>query len=134
MVDIFVLAAAVALIFLATNPKWQLQVGKHRRVNADGKFKVAILFPLGATLSIVAGARLIGALDPNLCGACSRITYGVVPTPYIGWVLTFIGVLGLKSFSAVRRPMDRALVIIGIICGPLLLGVGFFEVATQLRR
>jgi hypothetical protein len=134
MVDIGALALAIVLIVMASNPRWQIQVGKHRLANASGNLKFAVIFPLGATISIVAVARLIGVLDAKLCPACSRITYGLVLTPYVGWVLTFIGLLGVKSFSTIRRPISRALVVIGIICGPLLLGTGFFEIVVRLRK
>jgi len=133
MLDLFALVLAVVLVVIASSSKWQIKVGKHRSALASGAYKLGLIFPLGGTISILAILRLIGRLEPDLCRGCSRITYGLVATPLIGWVLTFIGLIGLKSFGTIDRSLSKALVLIGVICGPLLLGVGFFEILVTLR-
>jgi hypothetical protein len=133
MFDICVLALAIVLLTMATNRTWDIKIGKHRPVSASGNYKLGLIFPLGAVISILAIIRIVGHFDSGLCVSCSRIPYSLVVTPYVGWVLTFIGLFGLKSFTEIRKPMSRALVIIAIICGPLLLGVGFFQILLRLR-
>jgi hypothetical protein len=92
------------------------------------------MLPLAMTLAIVASIRLFGDFNPKQCPACSRVAYGLVATPYCGWALTVIGLLGLRSFGAIRSRMTRGLVIISIIAGPFLLGIGFHDIIQQIRR
>jgi hypothetical protein len=133
MFDYCALALAAVLVAFACNPRWELRLGKFRTVTVSGSQKFALVFPLGSTISIIAILRLIGRFDPSLCGTCSRITYDLVWMPYVGWVLAFIGLSGLRSFSVVKGRGSKSLVVLAVVCGPLLVGVGFFEILLRLR-
>lgn len=133
MLDICVLVLAVCLLALASNPRSRIPVGKFHDAIASGKFKAVFLLPLALTLAIVASTRLFGDFNPTECPACSRVAYGLVVTPYSGWALTIIGLLGLRSFRAIRSRMTRGLVIVSIIAGPFLMAIGFHDIIQQIR-
>src|SRR5256885_11701925 len=133
MFDFVVLGLAIVLMVIAVNPRWHLQVGKLRRTPASARFKFCFVFPLGASLSMIAGLRLIGYLNHNLCHTCMRVGYGVVTQLYFGWVFTFIGLLGLRSFATTKKLANRSLIVIASICGPLLLAFGFFEIVVRIK-
>ena len=134
MLDICVLVLAVCLLTLASNPKSRITVGKFHHAPASATEKVIFLVPLALTLAIVASVRLFGDFNPKLCPACSRVEHGLAVTPYIGWALTFIGLLGVRSSPAIRSRMTRGLVIVSIVAGPFLMGIGFHDIMLQIRR
>ena len=133
MVDLGALVLAMFLMFVVGNQRFQFQVGRFKHVKANGHFRLIFVFPLGATLSLIAIFRLIGHLRPDQCTPCSRVSYGVLSTLYPGWALTSIGLFGVKSFAVIQKPMIRALVIISIICGPFLMWVGFHDIVLWMR-
>jgi hypothetical protein len=133
MLDICVLVLAVCLLTLAANPKSRITVGKFHNATASGTFKVVFLLPLALTLTIVASARLFGDFNPKQCPACSRVQYSLAVTPYVGWALTVIGLMGLRSFRAIHSRGTRGLVIVSIIAGPFLMGIGFHDIVQQIR-
>jgi hypothetical protein len=133
MVDVGALILAMFLIFVVGNQRFQFQVGRFKPVNANGHFRFIFLFPLGATLSIIAIARLIGHFRPDECAKCSRVSYDVLFTLYPGWALTLIGLFGVKSFATIQERMIRAFIIISTICGPFLIWVGFHDIILQMR-
>jgi hypothetical protein len=134
MIDIVALVVAMFLIFVVGNQRFQFEVGKYKRVKANGHFRVIFVFPLGATLSIVAIFRLIGHYRPDQCATCSRVSYDLLSTLYPGWALSLMGIFGVKSFAKIKERMTRAFVIIAIICGPFLMWVGFHDIVLWVRR
>lgn len=133
MFDGPVLVLAVTVVAIACNPKSQIPVGRIRQKPASPAFKLGVILPLGVAFGIGAASRLIGHLQPNLCRPCGSIPYGIIGNAYFGWVLTFIGLLGLRSFASVRGRINRAFIIIAVICGPFLLTLGFFEILRAIR-
>ena len=133
MVDAGALILAMYLIFVVGNQRFQFQVGRFKRVNANGHFRLIFVFPLGATLSIIAIARLVGHFRPDECAKCSRVSYDVLSALYPGWALTLIGFFGLRSFATIQGRMIRAFVIISTICGLFLMWVGFRDIVLQMR-
>jgi hypothetical protein len=135
MADFLVLVFSFLLLIFATRPLGlPVLAGKHRPVPATADFRLAILFPLGGMVSIVAIVRLIGLVKTGLCGPCSRLSYSLIITPFIGWVMTFIGLFGLKSFAKLTKHLSKALVVISVVCGPLLLGLGLFQIVMRVKR
>jgi hypothetical protein len=133
MIDVGILIVAMFLIFVVGNQRFQFEVGKYKRVKANGHFRLIFVFPLGATLSIVAIFRLIGHYRPDQCATCARVSYDLLSTLYPGWALFLMGLFGVKSFTKIKQRMTRAFVIISIICGPFLLLVGFHEIVLRVR-
>jgi hypothetical protein len=133
MIDVGILIVAMFLIFVVGNQRFQFEVGKYKRVKANGHFRLIFVFPLGATLSIVAIFRLIGHYRPDQCATCARVSYDLLSTLYPGWAFLLMGLFGVKSFTKIKQRMTRAFVIISIICGPFLLLVGFHEIVLRVR-
>jgi hypothetical protein len=133
MVDLVVLMLAMFLIFAVGNQRFQFHVGRVKRVKANWRYRQIFVFPLGATLSIVSIFRLVGHFRPDQCAACTRVSYSLLGTLYPGWIFTLLGFLGVKSFAAIKDRMNRAFVIIAIICGPFLMWVGFHDIVLWMR-
>ena len=133
MFDAFVLAIAVVIIVVAVNPRLRIMVGRRRPAIASRSYKLAFILPLGAIMSVVALVRLLGYLSSNRCHECFRITYSLASTPYVGWVLTFIGLSGVRTLASIQDRMTRALVLVSIICGPFLICVGLYEIVLRMR-
>jgi hypothetical protein len=133
MIDLGALVLAMVLLFLIGDRRLQFSVGKYRPTIVDGQFRLVFIFPLAATLSIVAVFRLIGHLSPDRCATCGRVSYSLLSTLYPGWVLTFLGLFGVRRFAAIQERMTRALVVVSIICGPFLMLVSFHDIVLWVR-
>ncbi len=133
LTDLCALVLAIFLIFVVGNQRFQFQIGKFNHVKANGHFGLIFVFPLGATLSLVAILRLIGHFRPDQCATCAHVGYSLLSTLYPGWALSLIGLFGMKSFSAIKGRTNRAFVVIAIICGPFLMWIGFHDLALWVR-
>ena len=134
MIDLGALALAIILALIICDRRLQFRVGKHRPTAVNGHFRLIFVFPLAATLLIVAIFRLVGDISPDRCSTCSRVSYGLITTLYPGWVLTFVGLFGIRFFASIQRRITKGLVIVSIICGPFLMWVGFRELTLWVRR
>jgi hypothetical protein len=130
--DFLALGLSIAVLIFASRATLPFTVGKHTSIPADRKFTFVILFPLGAALSIVSTARLLGHFALQF-SPLSKIGYAIGFDLYIGWVLTVLGLLGIRSFKSLQGHLRQGFVIVAIACGPLLLGLGIFQVAVTLR-
>ena len=133
MIDLGTLVVAIFLIFVVGNRRFKFQVGRFRPVTASERYKLIFVFPLGSTLLLIAIFRLIGHFRPDLCSTCTGVRYSLLSTLYLGWILSFMGALGLKSFAAIQSRMNRAFVIISIICGPFLMWLGMHDLVLWIK-
>ena len=133
MFDLGILAFSMFLIFVVCNRRFRFQVGKFKPVEADARYKFLFVFPLGTILAIIAVLRMLGHFNPDRCLNCSQVSYDLIGTIYVGWVLSIYGLFGVRSFRKIKHRAVRAFVVVAIICGPFLMGLGLHDLAVLLR-
>src|SRR5262249_51439488 len=131
-IDLFAAVVGVAGLIFSCNGQLPFPVGKHRSVRASRHFTFVVLFPLASVVSIIAIGRLTDFGIPSFQTTSHRLEYQMGINLYIGWVLTFIGLRGIGSFKSLKC-LSRAMVIIAIPCGPLLMALGIFQIILRLR-